>query len=159
MTTRLDSPDPSPGLRRVAGERALAAAGYGLVVAALFTVWFTGLIAWWLAWTHRKSPDPVARAHFRFQMWVADLAGLAVGIAAALAVSAVIVVGGPVWEVEWPSLADFGGAAGLVVLGLILWALAFAGTILGAAFGAWRLLLGREVKGRLLPRLRRTPTA
>lgn len=152
-----DAPDrdtPVP-LREVAAERGLAGLGYGLVVAALFTVWITGVVAWIMAFQHRNSPDPVARAHFRFQLWVADLAGVAVGIAAAGAVSALILVGGPIWEGDWPSLADFGGAAGLVVLGALLWAAAFGGTIAAAAFGAWRLLQGRTVRGRLLPGGRR----
>ena len=137
-------PPPSPPLlRETAAERGLAGLGYGLVVAALFTVWITGLVAWIMCWQHRNSPDPVARAHFRFQLWIADLAGVAVGIAAALVVSGVILVGRPIWEGDWPTLGDFGGAAGLVVVGLLLWGASFIGTILGAAFGAWRLLSGR----------------
>lgn len=148
------APVEPPSGRVQATERALAVTGYGLVIAALFTVWITGLFAWIMAFQHRNSPDPVARAHFRFQLWVADLAGLAVGIAAALAVSALILVGGPVWEGAWPTLGDFGGAAGLVLVGLLLWAAAFAGTIAGSAFGLWRLVQGRGVRARVPPPLK-----
>ena len=139
-------PAVGPGVRT--GHRVLAMTGYALVVAALFTVWFTGLIAFVLAWTHRKSPDPLARAHFRFQMWIADLAGIAVAVAATLAVWALILVGEPIWDGDWPTLGDFGGAAGLVVLGLVLWGVSFVGTIAGAAFGAWRLLRHRAPRER-----------
>ena len=132
---------PSPA--EALGERGLAGVGYTLAVAALFTFWLTGLGAFVLAWTHRKSPDPLARAHFRFQLWVADLAGLAVGIAAALVVSALVVVGGPLFEGDWPTLGDFGGAAGLVAAGVVLWAVSFAGTIAGGAWGLLRLAQGR----------------
>lgn len=152
-------PDAPASMRKTATERSIAALGYGLVVAALFTVWITGVFAWIMAFQHRNSPDPVARAHFRFQLWIADLAGVAVGIAAAGAVSALILVGAPVWEGGWPTLGEFGGAAGLVVLGLVLWGLAVAGTIAGAAFGAWRLLRGRTVRNRLVPQPRKPPSS
>ena len=145
----MPSPAPTPPSRReTAAERSLAGLGYVLVVAALFTVWITGLFAWIMAWQHRKSPDPLARAHFRFQLWVADLAGVAVGLAAALVVSGVILVGGPLWDGDGLTWGDFGGAAGLVAVGALLWALSFLGTIAGAAFGAWRLLQGREPRER-----------
>ncbi len=137
-------PTAPPGRLEALGERGLASVGYGLSVAALFTFWLTGLAAFVLAWTHRRSPDPLARAHFRFQLWIADLAGLSVGIAAALAVSALIVVGSPLFDGDWPTLGDFGGAAGLVVIGVVLWGASFAATIGGAAWGALRLVQGRE---------------
>ena len=141
---RRDPPPLAPPSRATElGERGLASVGYALAVAALFTFWLTGLAAFILAWTHRKSPDPLARAHFRFQLWIADLAGLAVGLAAALAVSAVIVMGAPLFDGDWPTLGDFGGAAGLGVAGVVLWALSFAGTIAGAAWGFLRLVQGR----------------
>ena len=136
-------PAAPPGLATSLSERGLAGVGYGLVVAALFTVWLTGLAAFVLAWTHRRSPDPLARAHFRFQLWIADLAGLAVGLAAALAVSALVVVGSPLFDGDWPTLGDFGGAAGLVVAGVVLWALSVAATLGGALWGSARLVQGR----------------
>ena len=141
-------PVAPPGRATELGERGLASVGYALDVAALFTFWLTGLAAFILAWTHRKSPDPLARAHFRFQLWVADLAGLAVGVAAALAVSALAVVGSPLFDGDWPTLGDFGGAAGLVVAGVVLWAVSFAGTIAAAAWGFTRLVQGRTPLGR-----------
>lgn len=148
LSRRDPVPAAPPGAAVRAGERGLAGVGYALAVAALFTFWLTGLAAFILAWTHRRSPDPLARAHFRFQLWIADLAGLAVGVAAALAVSALVVVGGPLFDGDWPTLADFGGAAGLVVAGVVLWAASFAGVIAGAAWGLLRLAQGREPRER-----------
>ena len=146
--TPVTPPVPAPpSLRDTAAERGLAGLGYVLVVAALFTVWITGLFAWIMCWQHRNSPDPLARAHFRFQLWIADLAGVAVGIGAALLVSGVIMIGGPLWDGDALTGGDWAGAAGLSALGLVLLAVSFLGTIAGAAFGAWRLLQGRPPRG------------
>ena len=145
------APPPEPTRIEEARDRSLAMTGYALSVAALFTFWLTGLVAFLIALSRRKSPDPVARAHFRFQLLVADLAGLAVGLGAALGVSALILVGAPLFDGEWPTLSDFGGAAGLVVAGVVLWAVSTLGTIVGAGYGAWRLVQGREVRIRLWP--------
>ena len=125
--------------------RALAMGGYGLVAASLFTVWITGLAAFVVAWLHRKSADPVARSHFRFQLLVADLAGLAVGIGAALAVSGLVWVVGPFFDGDSPTLGEVGGGVGLAAVGVVLFGVSFVGTLAGAAFGAWRLAQGREV--------------
>lgn len=143
--TQAPAPSP-PSLRETAAERSLAGLGYVLVVAALFTVWITGLFAWIMCWQHRNSPDPLARAHFRFQLWIADLAGVAVGIGAALLVSGAIMIGGPLWDGDPLTWGDFGSAAGLAAVGAVLLALSFLGTIVGAAFGAWRLLQGRRLR-------------
>ena len=143
---RLPEPPAEPASRLKAGvDRTLAAAGYALVGASLFTVWITGLVAWVLAWTHRRSPDPVARAHFRFQLLVADLAGLAVGIGAALLVSGGVFVIAPFFDGDTPSGGEVGGAVLAALAGAALFALAFVGTIAGVGFGAARLVRGRPV--------------
>jgi uncharacterized membrane protein len=151
-----DAQAPSPAHALAARSpyaRALAMGGYALVAASLFTVWITGLAAFVVAFLHRKDADPVARSHFRFQLLVADLAGLAVGVGAALAVSGVIFVIGPYFDGDAPTWGDFGGGVGLALLGVLLFVLSFAGTLFGAAFGALRLAQGREV--RLFGRRRR----
>ncbi len=134
-----------PVERSISG-RALAMGGYALVAASLFTVWITGLAAFVVAFLHRKHPDPVARSHFRFQLLVADLAGLAVGIGAALAVSGAIFIIGPYVDGDSPTAGDVGGGVSLAITGVVLFALSFVGTLWGTAFGALRLAQGRSVK-------------
>lgn len=123
-------------------DRTLAAAGYALIGASLFTVWITGLFAWLLAWSHRRSPDPVARAHFRFQLLVADLAGLAVGIGAALVVSGAVFVLSPFFDGDAPTGGEVGSGVVAAILGGVLFALSFVGPLAGVAFGSWRLVRG-----------------
>ena len=151
--------EPTATVFEAGVDRTLAAAGYALIGASLFTVWITGLLAWLIAWTHRKSPDPVARAHFRYQMLVADLAGLAVGVGAALVISGAWFVVGPVFDGDTPTGGELGGglahsrgAAACCSLA------AFVGTLVGVGFGAVRLVRGRP-RGPTTPPLSAAPRA
>ena len=148
MPSRERRPDPEPPSAtpfEAGVDRTLAAVGYGLIVASLFTVWFTGLVAWLIAWTHRKSPDPVARAHFRFQLLVADLSGLAVGLGAALVVSGAVFIVGPLFDGDTPTGGELGGGVLTAVGGGALFLLALVGTFVGVGLGAMRLVRGRTV--------------
>ncbi|MBE7220515.1 MAG: hypothetical protein INR64_18760 [Caulobacteraceae bacterium] len=143
---RPPEPPQPPATRLEAGvDRTLAGIGYALIGASLFTVWITGLAAWLIAFTHRKSPDPVARAHFKYQLWVADLAGLAVGIGAALVVSGGAFIVSPFFDGDTPTAGDVGGGVLAAAAGALLFLLAFVGTLVGVGFGAVRLVRGRLV--------------
>ncbi len=142
---RAEPPHPPATALEAGVDRTLAGVGYALIGASLFTVWITGLVAWLIAFTHRKSPDPVARAHFRYQLWVADLAGLAVGIGAALVVSGAVFIVGPYFDGDTPSGGEVGSGVLAAVLGALLFLAAFVGTLVGVGFGAVRLVRGREV--------------
>ena len=139
------APDPKATVLEAGVDRTQAAAGYALIAASLFTVWITGLLAWLIAWTHRKSPDPVARAHFRYQMLVADLAGVAVGVGAALVISGAWFVVGPFFDGDTPTGGELGGGLATAIVGGLLFVAAFIGTLVGVGFGAVRLVRGRSV--------------
>ena len=126
-------------------ERTLAGVGYGLIAASLLTVWVTGLVAWVIAWTHRRSPDPVARSHFRFQLLIAEASGLAVGIGAALVASGVVFVVGPLFDHDTPSGGELASGVLTALGGGLLFLLALAATVVGVGFGAIRLVRGRGV--------------
>lgn len=137
--------EPRAGAMEAGVDRTLAGVGYGLIGASLFTVWVTGLAAWLIAWTHRNSPDPVARAHFRYQLLVADLAGLAVGVGAALAVSGVVFVVGPFFDGDTPTGGELGSGVLMAVGGGLLFLLSLGGTLVGVGYGALRLVRGQLV--------------
>lgn len=122
-------------------------AGYGLVIASFFTIWITGIAAWLLAFSNRKSPDALARSHFRNQLKITDIFGLvsAAGIGLALwggwtAITPVLQGG----EFSWNRLF---GASAWVLLGLGVWAVGTLIAIVQSVLGILRLLRGDSARG------------
>src|SRR4051794_17732024 len=58
----------APIERTSPGDRMLGLAGYGLLVAAPFTLGVLAPVAVVIAYLRRRSPDPIAAGHFAWQI-------------------------------------------------------------------------------------------
>ena len=119
------SAEQRPGVEAHAA-RALAMVVYGLVIASFFTAWITGLIAWLLAFLNRRDPDPIARSHFRHQLKITDIFGVASAIGIGLALWGGWTVIAPLFQGDqvvwtWGLLLRAGG---LGLLGAAVWGVA-----------------------------------
>jgi uncharacterized membrane protein len=131
------------------GDRFVAFACYGLLIAAPFTIGLLGLVAVAIAYLWRGRTEPLERSHFdrmiaRFWMDLI-LAGLGLvclwgALAAGFGVLIAALFG------QQPSAATDHIGIGAIVLALLwlgLWVLGIGGLWLGSIFGAMRLASGR----------------
>lgn len=146
--SRIDLAPTGPAAAAAAlRARGLAMAGYGLVIASFFTVWLTGLAAWLLAFLNRKTPDDLARSHFRNQLKITDIFGLVSAIGIALALWGGWTAIAPVFQGGEFSFGRLFGASAWVLLGLGVWALGTLVAIVQSVTGGLRLLRGEMAKG------------
>lgn len=134
-------------------ERLAALVNYGLLIVAPFTLNSLGLLAMTIAYSRRRSADPIARSHFDSQIrryWMdLVLVGLGVAFAAgalAAGFGAVIEGGMAALGVKSPVHYDavhIGfGAVFLLVMWILTWAIGLLGLLLGSLYGALRLASG-----------------
>lgn len=135
-----------------ATDRVFAFIAYGCMFFATFTLGLLALVGVLIAYSRKRSADPVARSHFRKQIkafWgdllliviggAAGYLALASGIGTLIGLSGVALPGGvTIAMAGWMTFALF------IAWGL-LWIWGFLNLIVGSLFGAARLAAGRPI--------------